>query len=113
MACRPHDVTAGLPEAAARLRANRERASPASRCRTTIRIAPGFDERYDENALRAVPARLRPPHRAARQGARDRRGHFVVSYGEWLVPIYRRRRVPMADFMAMLGGLRDACGRAC
>ena len=34
---------------------------------------------------------------------------YVVNYGEWLVPIYRRRRIPMADFMAMLAGLRDAC----
>ena len=33
---------------------------------------------------------------------------YVVNYGEWVIPIYRRRRVPMRDFMALLGGLREA-----
>jgi hypothetical protein len=33
---------------------------------------------------------------------------FVVQYGEWLVPIYRRRHVPMRDFMALIGGLHSA-----
>ena len=29
-------------------------------------------------------------------------------YGEWLVPVYRRRHVPMRDFVTTLGGLREA-----
>jgi hypothetical protein len=104
----PSDATAGLPEAAARLRANRERLARVA-LQETIRIAPGFDERYDENALRLF---LRDYDRHIEQLARaleTGEDTYVVQYGEWLVPIYRRRSVPMLDFMAMLAGLRDAC----
>jgi hypothetical protein len=104
----PSDATAGLPEAAARLRANRERLARVA-LQETIRIAPGFDERYDQTALRLF---LRDYDRHIEQLARaleTGEDAYVVSYGEWLVPIYRRRGVPMLDFMAMLAGLRDAC----
>jgi len=104
----PDDPTAGLPDAAARLRANRERLARVA-LEETIRIAPGFDERYSETQLRLF---LRDFDRHIEQLARaleTANDAYVVSYGEWLVPIYRRRHVPMADFMAMLAGLRDAC----
>jgi hypothetical protein len=35
--------------------------------------------------------------------------YYVVAYSEWLVPVYRRRRIPMRDFMALLNGLQQAC----
>ena len=104
----PDDPTAGLPLAAAHLRANRERLARVALAET-IRLAPGFDERYDETKLRLF---LRDFDRHIEQLARaleTGEDAYVVSYGEWLVPIYRRRAVPMADFMAMLNGLRNAC----
>ena len=104
----PDDVTAGLPDAAARLRANRERLARVA-LQETIRLAPGFDERYDETRLRLF---LRDFDRHIEQLAKaleTGEDAYVVSYGEWLVPIYRRRQIPMLDFMAMLAGLRDAC----
>lgn len=103
----PSDATAGLPEAAGRLRVNRERLARVA-LQETIRIAPGFDERYDEQMLRLM---LRDYDRHIEQLARaleTGEDGYVVNYGEWLVPIYRRRRIPMSDFMAMLAGLRDA-----
>jgi hypothetical protein len=103
----PADPTAGLPAAAARLRANRERLARVA-LQAAIRLAPGFDERYDEHALRLF---LRDLDQHIEQLARAiETGHdsFVVNYGEWLVPIYRRRNVPVNDFIAMIGGLRDA-----
>jgi hypothetical protein len=103
----PADVTAGLPDAARRLRANRERLARVA-LQETIRATPGFDERYDETALRLI---LRDFDRHIEQIARaleTGEDQYVTWYGEWLVPIYRRRHIPMADFMAMLAGLRDA-----
>lgn len=104
----PDDVTAGLPSAAAQLRANRERLANVA-LQEALRLAPDFSERYDENGLRLF---LRDFDRHIEQLARaleTGEDAYVVSYGEWLVPIYRRRKVPMADFMTMLAGLRAAC----
>jgi hypothetical protein len=104
----PSDATAGLPDAAARLRANRERLARVA-LQETIRIAPLFTQRYDTTALRLI---LRDYDRHIEQLARaleTAEDAYVVNYGEWLVPIYRRRHIPMLDFMAMLAGLRDAC----
>ncbi|HEY5488820.1 MAG TPA: hypothetical protein VIK00_03195 [Candidatus Limnocylindrales bacterium] len=104
----PDDTTAGLPAAAVRLRANRERLARVA-LQETIRLAPGFDERYDERMLRLM---LRDYDRHIEQLARALEtgdDGYVVNYGEWLVPIYRSRHIPMLDFIAMLAGLRDAC----
>lgn len=103
----PHDVTAGLPAAAARLRANRHRLARVA-MQATVRISPGFNERYDEQMLRIF---LRDFDQHIEQLARaleTGEDSYVVNYGEWLVPTYRRRRVPMNDFIAMIAGLREA-----
>ena len=103
----PADTTAGLPDAATRLRASKSRLATVA-LQETIRLAPGFDERYDQEQLRSF---LRDYDQHIEQLARaleTGEDSYVVNYGEWLVPIYRRRHVPMNDFMAMLAGLRDA-----
>jgi hypothetical protein len=103
----PPDTAAGLPEAAARLRANKVRLSRLG-MQAAVKLEPGLDERYDETTLRHL---LRDYEQHVEQLARaleTGEDSFVVNYGEWLVPIYRRRRVSMRDFMAILGGLRDA-----
>jgi hypothetical protein len=100
-------VTAGLPEAAARLRANRERLARVA-LQATVRIAPGFNERYDEDMLRIF---LRDYDQHIEQLARaleTGEDSYAVNYGEWLMPTYRRRGVPANDFIAMLAGLREA-----
>jgi GAF domain-containing protein len=104
----PSDTTAGLPEAAVALRLNRDRLARVA-LQETIRLSPGFNERYDEQMLRLL---LRDYDRHIEQLARaleTGEDGYVINYGEWLVPIYRRRRIPMVDFVAMLAGLRDAC----
>ncbi|MDQ3938489.1 MAG: hypothetical protein M3253_07390 [Chloroflexota bacterium] len=103
----PADVTRGLPAAAARLRGNRERLARLS-LENAVRLAPRLNERYDEVALRRL---LRDCERHLEQLARaleTGEDHYVINYGEWLVPIYRRRKVPMKDFIALLDGLRHA-----
>jgi hypothetical protein len=103
----PVDISAGLPAAAARLRADRDRLARLA-LENTVRLVPGFDERYDEPALRLF---LRDYEQHIEQLARametDSPG-YVANYAEWLVPIYRRRRVPMNDVIALLAGLRQA-----
>ena len=103
----PRDASAGLPQAAARLRANWERVARLA-LQNTVRDTDDFTERYDDAALRLF---LRDYERHIEQLARSLETgdeYFSVAYSEWLVPIYRRRRVPMRDFIAMLDGLRHA-----
>ncbi|MDP8905370.1 MAG: hypothetical protein M3N29_08650 [Chloroflexota bacterium] len=103
----PRDATAGLPAAAGRLRASRRRIARLA-LENTVRLFPAFSDAYDEDALRLF---LRDYERHIEQLARaletgDR--YYVTHYAEWLVPVLRRRRVPMKHFIALLRGLRDA-----
>jgi len=101
------DPTAGLPAAALRLRSTGARLARLA-MQNTVRLSPGFDERYDETALRLF---LRDMERHIEQLARaleTGNDSFVTNYGEWLVPVYRRRRVPMRDVISQLAGLRQA-----
>jgi antitoxin (DNA-binding transcriptional repressor) of toxin-antitoxin stability system len=103
----PRDVTAGLPEAAARLRTNRNRIARLS-LQTTVRDADGFAARYDEDMLRLFLRDLEQHVDQLARALETGEDYYVTSYGEWLVPIYRRRKVPMADFLALLAGLQAA-----
>lgn len=103
----PPNTDAGLPQAAARLRAARERIARVA-LQGAQTLAPGFAERHDETMLRLF---LRDLDRHLEQLAKALEtgdDNFVVGYGEWVIPVYRSRRVSMNDFMALLGGLRDA-----
>ena len=103
----PEDTRAGLPAAAARLRANRGRICVVA-LEAAERLEPGLNQRYDETMLRTF---LRDMNQHVEQLAKALEtgdDSFVVNYGEWLVPIMRTRHVSMRDFMALLGGLRDA-----
>lgn len=101
------DNMAGLPAAAARLRGDRIRLAGLA-LDAAQRLAPHFAQRYDELAMRRF---LRDMDRHIEQLARALEtgdDSYVTNYGEWLVPVYRRRDVPMKDFIVLLAGLRDA-----
>jgi hypothetical protein len=103
----PRDRTAGHPDAAARLRAGRSRLARIA-LEDTLRDAPRFKAAYDELALRRF---LRDYDRHIEQLARAIETgdpYYTAQYGEWLVPVYRRREVPMKDVIALVGGLRQA-----
>jgi hypothetical protein len=103
----PADATAGHAEVAARLRALR---GPLARraLEQTLRLDPSFADRYDEVALRRLLRDLEQHIEQLARALETGLDWYVVQYGEWLVPIYRRRHVPMRDFRQMLAGLRDA-----
>lgn len=103
----PSDATAGLPDAAARLRAGKGRVATLA-LEAALRIDPTFRARYDDLALRHI---LRDHERHIEQLARaleTGEERFVVMYGEWLVPVYRRRGIRMNDLVTILDGLREA-----
>jgi hypothetical protein len=105
----PPDTTAGHPEAAARIRAEKVRLAEVA-LEAAIQRDPTFRERYDERLLRIL---LRDYDRHIEQVARaleTGQDRFIVQYGEWLVPVYRHRRVPMGDFVTLLDGLASAAG---
>jgi hypothetical protein len=103
----PSDPTAGRPDAAARLRHERP-AIAALALKAALAADPGLGQRYDETMLRRF---LRDFDRHIEQVAlalESGEARFVTEYAEWLVPIFRRRHVPVSDQTTLLTGLRDA-----
>jgi len=103
----PHDTTSGLPVAAARLRASNGRIAQLA-LQWTLRDDEGFTERYDEEKLRLFLRDLGQHVEQLARALETGEDYYVANYAEWLVPVYRRRRVPMRDFMALLSGLKRA-----
>lgn len=103
----PSDATAGHPAAAARLRAVRSSLATRALAAAT-RLDAGLLERHDAVAMRTF---LRDYDRHVEQLCRaleTGEARYVVMYGEWLVPTYRRRGVRMNDVVTLLRGLEDA-----
>ena len=103
----PLDRTAGLPDAGARIRANLERLG-ARALRVATDADPSIEDRYDEAGLRHL---LRDAELLAERvalcletGVTD----LAREYAEWTAPVYRRRRTPMDDVVALCEGLRTA-----
>jgi hypothetical protein len=106
----PPDPTAGHPEAAARLRA--ERASLAARAlEIALDRTPRMRDLHDDYAIREL---LRDASalvdRIATSLAADDAGSFGV-FSDQAAPLYRRRRIPMDSVIAILEGIRAATPR--
>jgi hypothetical protein len=99
----PTDQTAGLPDAAARIR--RDAARLAARAlEVAIDRDRSFRTRYDEVGLRA---RLHDAQLLAVQTARAIASgdpQSAYEYAERTAPVYRRKRVPMDDLIALCEG---------
>lgn len=103
----PLDLTAGYPDAAARLRTNLDRLA-ARALAVAMDADPTIRDRYDETGQRQL---LRDAALLA-----ERISLCVAAgnpgpaheYAEWTAPVYRRRRVPMDDLVALCEGLRVA-----
>jgi hypothetical protein len=103
----PLDPTAGFPEAAGRIRANQERLA-ARALRAAIDADPTIEQRYDEPGLRHLlhDAELLAERVALCVATNE--PDLAREYGEWTAPVYRRRRTPMDDLVALCEGLRAA-----
>jgi hypothetical protein len=102
----PADATAGRPDVAARLRGAARLPVTAleAACRIDETLADRHDELMQRRLLRDYEQHIEQLARAIETGE-DR---FVVTWGESLVPIYRRRHVRMNDVVTLLRGLEEA-----
>lgn len=103
----PSDPTAGLPEAAARIRTNEPRLA-ARALRIAMDADPTIERRFDETGLRQL---LRDAELLAERVAvsvETGRPDLAREYAEWTAPVYRRRGVSMDDVVALCEGLREA-----
>lgn len=103
----PADPTAGLPDAARRLRADRGRLASVA-LEQAVRRDPTLPERYDDLALRYLLRDYERHIEQLAQALETGESRFVTSYAEWLIPVYRRRHVPARDLATLVEGLRDA-----
>ena len=103
----PLDLTAGFPDAAARMRTARERLA-ARALAVAIDADPTVGDRYDEVGQRQLlrDATLLVDRIAVCVAAADPAP--AHDYAEWTAPLYRRRRVPMDDLIGLCEGLRAA-----
>jgi len=103
----PVDFLAAFPAAAARLRANSETLA-ARALEAAVRQDPTLATRHDDLGLRHL---LRDTgvlvDRLALCVASGRTG-YIAEWTEWCAPLYRRRRVPMDDLIAISEGVRSA-----
>jgi hypothetical protein len=103
----PLDQTAGLPDAAARIRASADRL--ATRALSVAMDAdPTIRERHDEAGQRHLvrDAELLAERVALAVASGD--PGTAAEYASWTSPVYRRRRVPLDDIVALCEGLRSA-----
>jgi hypothetical protein len=103
----PDDPFADASEAARRVR---DRASDLAARALAVAIDRDrtFRERYDEVGLRA---RLHDAEMFADRLAvalATERPELVAQYADWTVPMYRRKRVPLDDMIALCEGLKAA-----
>jgi hypothetical protein len=103
----PLDRTAGLPDAAKRVRGAQDRLA-ARALRAAMDADPTLETRYDEAGLRQLlrDAELLADRVALCLETAD--PDLAREYGEWTATTYRRRRIPMDDIIALCEGLRTA-----
>jgi len=103
----PLDLTAGFPDAADRLRTSRGRIA-ARALDIALADRNGMRERYDELGLRKLlrDAELLVDRLALSVAAND--PSCMREYAVWTDIVYRRRRVPMDDLVALCEGIRTA-----
>jgi hypothetical protein len=103
----PLDLTAGFPDAAARIAGSKDRLA-ARALAVAIDADPTVGDRFDETAQRQLlrDATLLVERIAMCVAAANPLP--AREYAEWTAPLYRRRRVPMDDLVALCEGLRAA-----
>jgi hypothetical protein len=103
----PLDVTAGLPDAAKRIR-DRAPELAARALAVALDRDSTMRERHDEAGLRARlhDAELLAQRMAICVAANDPTP--IREYADWTSPVYRRKRVPLDDLIGLCEGLRAA-----
>jgi hypothetical protein len=104
----PPDMTAGFPAAASRLLAARDRLGERA-LGDALAASPQMRGRWDElglrNLLRDTEVMVDRIAKAVASGDPI----WTREWADWVAPVYRRRKVPMDDAIALMEGLRGAC----
>lgn len=99
-------MAAGFPAAAERVRASRSRLAQRA-FEAAVRKDPSLAERHDEvdqrRLLRDTESYL---ERVALSVAGDE-PFWTREWAEWVVPVFRRRRVKMDDLVTLSEGIRE------
>ena len=103
----PPDRTAGLPDAAGRIRANQARLA-ARALRVAMDADPTIEDRYDETGLRQLQRDAELLVERVALSVETGQPDLAREYGEWTAPVYRRRGTPMDDLIAICQGLGAA-----
>ena len=101
----PPDPTAGYPDAAARIRATQARLA-ARALRVAMDADPTIETRYDEAGLRHLLRDVELLAERVALSVATNEPHLAHEYGEMTAPVYRRKRIPMDDLVALCEGLR-------
>ncbi len=103
----PLDLTAGFPAAAERIRVARSRLATRA-LQVALTESRDMRARYDEDGLRLLrnDAELLADRVAV--GVASNVPDVGREYAEWTAPVYRRRKVPMDDLIALCVGLHQA-----
>ncbi|MCU0504706.1 MAG: hypothetical protein MUE82_02865 [Chloroflexi bacterium] len=104
----PPDMTAGLPDAAARLLAARARLGEKA-LRDALAASPQMRARWDETGLRNLLRDTEVMVERIAKAVASGDPIWTREWADWVAPVYRRRRVPMDDAIALMEGLRGAC----
>jgi len=103
----PPDMTAGFPEAAARLVAATD-AIGARALGDALDGVPGMRERYDEKGLRLLLRDTQVMVERVAKAVASGDPIWTREWTDWVAPVYRRRGVPMDDVAALMEGVRRA-----
>ena len=104
----PPDMTAGFPDAAARLLAARARLGEQA-LRDALAASPQMRARWDETGLRNLLRDTEVMVERIAKAVASGDPIWTREWADWVAPVYRRRRVPMDDAIALMEGLRGAC----
>ena len=103
----PADPNAGHPRGAAQIRAHWRRLRELAFAEA-LRADPTLRQRYDEQALRIFYRDYEQHFQQLARALAAGSDEAVQQYGEWLVPLMRRRRVPTADLVTFIAALAPA-----
>ncbi len=100
-------MRAGFPDAAARIRASRERLGTRAIV-IALRTDPTLRERLGEIGLRALCRDTEIYLERVARAVASADPAQVGEWADWVAPVYRRRKVPMDDLMTLSECLRVA-----
>ena len=101
------DFRAGFPAGAERLRLNHARLA-ARALEAAVDRDPTMTTRHDQVALRELLADTEVEVERIAGAVASGQPRLAGEWAEWVVPLFRRRRVPMDDLINISEGLRLA-----